>query len=382
MSQAQTAGRAFRVWRIQRQLDSDVDGLSASKQENLGQHLARTDGGGGEAYDDLRAVDSDAADTLAAIDDPVTQRQFVTAYQRGEVDEEELTSAINQYSELGAEPQEAADKLIAETGSGGVRVLNIDVCNGPCDNPVDVASEVGRERDELDQSDLEELLLAVEAGENADVGPGADRGQVVEIIQELHEIDQQDGKNVEGLDELIGGYNGKPSDGYKQIAGESNIVGYLLKNTDIEANDLKISRDVKRIDGGPNDATEYDVDVDSGGNAREVPVNGEFTEGDATKLEDPVFESKHLNPSSYELGGFPNPETEADELANKLVTQVADGEDELVVVTTREYMDEYGEEALKPVRQQVKNEVDADPDIEADGDDLTIRFTTYEDLDN
>jgi len=108
------------------------------------------------------------------------------------------------------------------------------------------------------------------------------------------------------------------------------------------------------VDGGSNNTTEYDVDVDSGGNAREVPVNGEFTEGDVTKLEDPAFESKHLNPSSYELGGFPNPETEADELANELVTQVADGEDELVVVTTREYMNEYGEEAFEPVRQQVK----------------------------
>ena len=125
VSQARTAGRAFRVWQIQRQLDSDVDGLSAGKQENLGRHLARTDGGGGEAYDDLAAIDSDAADALAAIDDPMTQRQFVNAYQRGEVDEEELTSAINRYSELGAEPQEAADKLIAGTGSGGVKVLNI-----------------------------------------------------------------------------------------------------------------------------------------------------------------------------------------------------------------------------------------------------------------
>ena len=93
VSQARTAGRAFRVWQIQRQLDSDVDGLSASKQENLGRHLARTDGGGGEAYDDLAATDSDAADALVRIQDPLIERQFVTAYQRGEVDSDELIGA-------------------------------------------------------------------------------------------------------------------------------------------------------------------------------------------------------------------------------------------------------------------------------------------------
>ena len=100
VSQARTAGRAFRVWRIQRQLDSDVDGLSASKQENLGRHLARTDGGGGEAYDDLVATDSDAADALVRIQDPLIERQFIDAYRRGEVDDEQLASALRRYDEL------------------------------------------------------------------------------------------------------------------------------------------------------------------------------------------------------------------------------------------------------------------------------------------
>ena len=100
VSQARTAGRAFRVWQIQRQLDSDVDGLSASKQENLGRHLARTDGGGREAYDDLVATDSDAADALIRIQDPLIERQFIDAYRRGEVDDEQLASALRRYDEL------------------------------------------------------------------------------------------------------------------------------------------------------------------------------------------------------------------------------------------------------------------------------------------
>jgi hypothetical protein len=59
-----------------------VDALSANKQENLGRHLARTEADGRQTYDALAATDSDAADALAAIEDPVTQRQFVNAYQR------------------------------------------------------------------------------------------------------------------------------------------------------------------------------------------------------------------------------------------------------------------------------------------------------------
>ena len=100
MSQARTAGRAFRVWRLQRQLDSDVDGLSASKQENLGRHLARTDADGRQTHDALAATDSDAADALVRIQDPLIERQFIDAYRRGEVDDEQLASALRRYDEL------------------------------------------------------------------------------------------------------------------------------------------------------------------------------------------------------------------------------------------------------------------------------------------
>ena len=124
VSQARTAGRAFRVWRIQRSIDADVDALPASKQQDLGRFLARTGGDGRRTYADLRAVDSDAADTLAAIDDPVTQRQFVNAYERGEVDSNKLAAAIRRYDELDAEGKETADDLIAATGDEGVEFVS------------------------------------------------------------------------------------------------------------------------------------------------------------------------------------------------------------------------------------------------------------------
>ena len=122
-SQARTAGRAFRVWRLQRSINGDVDALSASKQEDLGRFLARTGGDGRRTYADLRAVDSDAADALAAIDNPVTQRQFVNAYQRGEVDSDELATALRRYDELDASGEDTAEELIASTGDDGVDLL-------------------------------------------------------------------------------------------------------------------------------------------------------------------------------------------------------------------------------------------------------------------
>ena len=94
----------------------------------------------------------------------MTQRQFVTAYRRGEADEEELTPATNRYSELGVEPQKAADEFVTRTGSGGVKMLDIDACNSPCGDSVDVTFEAGRRRDESDHPDLKELLQAEEAG--------------------------------------------------------------------------------------------------------------------------------------------------------------------------------------------------------------------------
>jgi hypothetical protein len=54
----------------------------------------------------------------------VTQRQFVTAYQRGEVDSDELATALRQYDELDAEGKETADDLIAATGDEGVEFVS------------------------------------------------------------------------------------------------------------------------------------------------------------------------------------------------------------------------------------------------------------------
>ena len=145
VSQARTAGRAFRVWQIQRQIDADVDALSASKQQDLGRFLARTGGDGRQTYADLRAVDSDAADTLAAIDDPVAQRQFVNAYQRGDASADELTTALRRYEELDADEKALARRGLGRSGDGGIDLLEARDCNSPCKDYYEIADDM-RER--------------------------------------------------------------------------------------------------------------------------------------------------------------------------------------------------------------------------------------------
>jgi hypothetical protein len=60
---------------------------------------------------------------LVRIQDPLIERQFVNAYRRGEVDDEQLASALRRYDELDADRKGTADEVIGETGASGVKLL-------------------------------------------------------------------------------------------------------------------------------------------------------------------------------------------------------------------------------------------------------------------
>jgi len=55
LSRADTAGQAYRLWRLQRGMDADVDALPEPRQQRLGEYLARTDSDGADVLDDLDA---------------------------------------------------------------------------------------------------------------------------------------------------------------------------------------------------------------------------------------------------------------------------------------------------------------------------------------
>ncbi|PSP85704.1 hypothetical protein BRC96_01555 [Halobacteriales archaeon QS_6_64_34] len=61
ISQADTAGQAVRLWRIQQGIDADVDALPEARQADLGQYLLRNGDPGRQTYNALADVDGDAA---------------------------------------------------------------------------------------------------------------------------------------------------------------------------------------------------------------------------------------------------------------------------------------------------------------------------------
>ena len=102
---------------------------------------------GCRAFDDLADGDRDAGDASAAIDDPVTRRQFVDAYQRGEVDSDELATALRRY-----DGSNAGEKTVRRRGhrvgrrrrSSSSRLRNLilaDVRDGPCRGTIESVYE-------------------------------------------------------------------------------------------------------------------------------------------------------------------------------------------------------------------------------------------------
>ncbi|WP_312910862.1 hypothetical protein [Natronosalvus caseinilyticus] len=78
LSQADTAGGAYKLWRHQRTMDADVDALSDVRKVRLGRTLLRADRDGQSA---IRKIDQDALDDLASLDvDPAVRAGLAPKY--------------------------------------------------------------------------------------------------------------------------------------------------------------------------------------------------------------------------------------------------------------------------------------------------------------
>lgn len=123
VSQADTAGQAYRLWRLQKKMDADVSDLPAGRQADIGRYLKRTGTDGRDTYNAVAEADADAAETLVEIENPAVQRQFVQTYQDTDVDGEAVARALNRRAELNGREQSAADELVVETGNDGAEFL-------------------------------------------------------------------------------------------------------------------------------------------------------------------------------------------------------------------------------------------------------------------
>jgi len=405
------------VWRLQRSIDGDVDALSASKQEDLGRFLARTGGDGRRTYADLRAVDSDAADTLAAIDDPVTQRQFVNAYQRGEVDSDELATALRRYDSLDSDSKSDFDEFVARNGdeagdfagradsdtfdsvfcSGGSTPSLAGVSSTQTDRyyssgaPSVALSQGGEDcvPDELglSESQANKYEDALDDAEGVEYGPITDRDELDELLLDLADRD-----GFDDLDNVVGGIQGNKK-GFKGLSGEG-YIGKGLDNRDgIKAadGDVEFEKDVTKKDIEEEYSEDIAEEVEEsnkfknpGESASDIDINANTElKINGRTLNNPAIESKNLSPESTEYIRRRN----LNELKQKLRTHTVAGEDEIVVVMNQDYIDSEANRigGSGPSREVLSDELESDIETELSDElgverDVTVEVTSYKDI--
>ncbi|WP_256392921.1 hypothetical protein [Natronoarchaeum rubrum] len=106
LSQADTAGQAYRLWRLQRGMDADVDALPEAKQARLGDVLSR--------------ADADSRDAIQRMDDAT-----LADYTDLDVDPRTRASFAPRYADLDADGRDAVRELVDQTDD-----LDADVRDG------------------------------------------------------------------------------------------------------------------------------------------------------------------------------------------------------------------------------------------------------------
>ncbi|WP_049941300.1 hypothetical protein [Halorhabdus utahensis] len=331
-------------------LTRNVEASDSDRYQRGLVYLRRT---GAEGKQLLSRLRPDARSALLRLREKAgLQRQLTKAWARGDIDASDIGKATRRYDEMDAGEQVFVRQFIQQNGDGGVNVLSLDVCNSPCRDPIDWGFELARERDGLSNRDTKKLLQALEDGNEVTIGPGTDRGDALETIDDLADAD-----NVDGIDETIGDIAGTET-GYKQIVGETQVADSArLRGAD----EVTLQRDISTSevpDSAPLSSTEVDIDVDG-----EITIDGET-------LDSPAVESKYFDPDKRPLGQMVD--TDFEDLQKKLTTQALAGEDEIVVVTTRQYRNAYSDR-FNALPDAVRQHPDVDSDV-------TIKVTSYQDF--
>ncbi|WP_232685987.1 hypothetical protein [Halobacterium zhouii] len=347
-------------YRIARQVDQ-ISGSTWQKLDDLGvadpaTKVARGVRTSGATFRRALGRVSDPAKgaLLRLTDDAATERAMLRAWENGEISTRQLAKGVRRFDELDASEKAFVRESLTESDTGTMGLLNLDVCNSPCEDPIDWAFELSRNRRGLDNTETKQFLQAVREGEDVSIGPGASREQILESIDWLAE------KDVNGLDSTIRDIAGSET-GYKQIAGESHVARYV-QGGGISAEDITMQRDILASeipDDAPKASTEVDVVVDES-----VTIDGET-------LDSPAIESKYLEPETRNeftiKQEFGDPE-------DKLVMQAAAGQDNIVVVTTEEFLESY-QNRFDTLSETVRQHSSVDSDV-------TIKVTTYERLES
>ena len=347
----------------------------------------------------------------------MTQRQFVNAYQRGEVDSDELATVLRRYDSLDSDSKNDFDEFVARNGDeagdfagrtdsdtfdsvfcvGGSTPSLAGVSSSQTDRyysggaPSVALSQGGEDcvPDELglseSQADKHEDALA-DTGD-IEYGPITDSDELDELLLDLASRD-----GFDDLDDVVGGTQGNEV-GFKGLSGEE-YIGRDLDNRDgIEAanGDIEFEKDVTSKDI----EEEYSKDI-----AKKVEKSNEFKNPDESAsdidvnanddvevnertLDSPAIESKNLSPENSEfIRG-----RELIRLKEKLRTHAVAGEDKIVIVMNQDYIDvevnRIGGSGSS--REVLGNELKADIETTLADElgiekDVTVEVASYKDI--
>ncbi|MFC6756888.1 MULTISPECIES: hypothetical protein [Haloarcula] len=327
---------------------------------------------GRRALNDLADGDREAADVLLEMD-PNTQWRFTRAYDSDSVDKDELASALRRYDELDAQERAYFRQSLARSDDDAVELLNVDVCNSPCDDPIDAVFELGRDRSELDNSDVKRLLQATRNGESVDAGPGSDRGEFIERLGNL-----DDKEDLSGLDDAMTVQGNLR--GYKAVTGEVRTADELIGRSDVSANQVTMSEDVPLSDVPSRYRSDPDLELKRGSEIDSKLETSVDIDGDT--FESPAVESKNFGDLADDNGFVQG--QRARDLRRKLETQAAAGEDEIVVATNDpdfEFSDEAREKFASNVNDYEKlSDIGDVVESKFDDRDMTVKFVSYDEL--
>jgi hypothetical protein len=121
VSEADSVGATYRLWRVQRRTDADIGELPTRRQRRLARLVSE---GGLDRSQKLGRLDGDALERLTKIDDEATRRGFARALNREDVGASDLSQALRRYDDLDSGGRETYRQYLSDTGPAGVRFVS------------------------------------------------------------------------------------------------------------------------------------------------------------------------------------------------------------------------------------------------------------------
>jgi hypothetical protein len=181
LSQADTAGQAYRLWRLQRGIDADINAMAEARQQRLGAYLARTDSDGADAFDSL-SPQSRRVMTDGGTDVDADFRQAVARASRSDVIDsyDQIDGTVRHIDSLPDAAQAPARRFVAASDSRGIEAT----LKFRRSSDADLATFV-RKVDRLGPEDKRKIAQTVaEADDGAELGDQLGYYQLQRIADE------------------------------------------------------------------------------------------------------------------------------------------------------------------------------------------------------